>query len=271
MLDQESSIKSLFEYYQALGVNEVFSNMPENWLDIRPDFSLKRQPGIKVVEQISTQDTPTAHIQTEIQTQTESIATQLNKCLSLADLKQYVQSVNDFSIKRTAMNFVFASGPESADIMIINDFPFESDDRTGDAYSGEMGALIRKMLGAIKLDFDQIYATYLLPWRPPGNRTPSKKELEFFSDILKRHISLKSPKHIFVMGNSSLKAISGMGQANLGSYRLKANHYTCPISQKERVFYVTYNPTHLQKFPEYKKRAWEDLQFFENEVLKDSK
>jgi len=265
MLENQSEIKALLDYYQAIGADEIYVNQPENWMNETCDFSFKapRQSVVEVPEKI---EKPQKNSPGYVFEGVESLIARLNKCLSIEDLKGFVQTIDDFSIKRTAMNMVFGCGKIDADIMLISDFPNESDDASGNAFTGPVGELARKMLSAIKIEFDDLYATYLLPWRPPGNRTPSKKEIEFFAHILKRHIALVSPKVVLFMGHAALKAVTENHQAQLNHYRGKVNEYACVFRQAPQKFYVTYNPSHLQKFPNYKKRAWEDLQFFEKEI-----
>jgi hypothetical protein len=45
-------------------------------------------------------------------------------------------------------------------------------------FVGRAGQLLDRMLAAIGLDRDSAYITNMIPWRPPGNRTPAPHEIE---------------------------------------------------------------------------------------------
>ena len=59
------------------------------------------------------------------------------------------------------------------------------------------------MLAAIGLDRQHVYITNILPWRPPGNRTPSSEEVALLWPFLRRHIQLIAPKVILRLGQFS--------------------------------------------------------------------
>ncbi len=54
---------------------------------------------------------------------------------------------------------------------------------------------------------DAVYITNVLPWRPPGNRTPSEAEALAFLPFVERHIELARPDFILAVGNTPTKAL----------------------------------------------------------------
>ena len=96
---------------------------------------------------------------------------------TLDALRQAMASFDGCALKKTASNLVFADGNPEAKIMIIGEAPGGDEDRMGLPFVGAAGQLLDKMLAAIGLDRQHVYITNILPWRPPGNRTPSSEEV----------------------------------------------------------------------------------------------
>jgi uracil-DNA glycosylase family 4 len=63
------------------------------------------------------------------------------------------------------------------------------------------------MLAAIGLDRDTAYITNMIPWRPPGNRTPAAHEIELCRPFIERHIALAQPKVLVMLGNIASKSL----------------------------------------------------------------
>ena len=63
------------------------------------------------------------------------------------------------------------------------------------------------MLLSINLDRNNVYITNVIPWRPPGNRTPTENEIHLMKPFLIRHIEIVSPKILVTVGGSSAKAV----------------------------------------------------------------
>ena len=100
----------------------------------------------------------------------------LSALTTLEDLKSALQAFDGCALKKTASNLVFADGNPAADIMIIGEAPGSDEDRMGLPFVGGAGQLLDKMLKSIGMDRQNVYITNILPWRPPGNRTPSAEE-----------------------------------------------------------------------------------------------
>ena len=56
------------------------------------------------------------------------------------------------------------------------------------------------MLAAINLDRNQVYISNILPWRPPGNRTPTSAEIAMCLPFIERHIELAAPELLLLLG-----------------------------------------------------------------------
>ncbi len=100
----------------------------------------------------------------------------LNRLDSLPALQKALADFEGCSLKHTASNLVFADGNPQAKNMLIGEAPGRDEDRMGLPFVGPAGQLLDRMLAAIGLDRSQVYITNILPWRPPGNRTPTAEE-----------------------------------------------------------------------------------------------
>jgi len=129
------------------------------------------------------------------------------KAMSLEDLKNVMASFDGCNLKRTAKSLVFADGNPEAKIMLIGEAPGRDEDMSGLPFVGRAGQLLDKQLAAIGLDRTTSYITNVIPWRPPGNRTPTPQETEICRPFIERHIELINPEVILMLGGSSAKTL----------------------------------------------------------------
>lgn len=131
----------------------------------------------------------------------------LGAITSLAELRSALARLEGCALKNTASNLVFCDGNPGARVMIVGEAPGREEDRVGLPFVGAAGQLLDKMLATIGLDRSSVYITNLLPWRPPGNRTPTAEETRLLLPYLQRHIQLANPEYVFILGGSSAKAL----------------------------------------------------------------
>ena len=91
--------------------------------------------------------------------------------------------------------------------MLIGEAPGRDEDIPGLPFVGRAGQLLNKMLAAINLQREEVYITNVIPWRPPGNRTPTPQETEICRPFIERHIELVEPDIIMLLGGSSAKTL----------------------------------------------------------------
>ncbi len=119
---------------------------------------------------------------------------------SLAELRAAVEAFDGCSLKLTSNKTVFGGGNPNAKIMIVGEAPGADEDRIGEPFVGRSGRLLDKMLSAIGLDRTTVYITNVLPWRPPGNRTPTDAEVAVCLPFWKRQIELMETGDYFGFG-----------------------------------------------------------------------
>lgn len=180
---------------------------------------------------------------------------------SLGELKKILQGFEGCELKKTASNLVFADGPEDASIMLIGEAPGMHEDRKGLPFIGPAGQFLNKMLASVEFDRKSVYITNIVPWRPPGNRTPSPEEMSMMLPFITRHIQLKAPKIIFALGASSAKLLLN---SQAGILKLRGKSEKIDFSDKQDGSMIipvlpTLHPAFLLKSPKMKGKAFEDL------------
>ena len=182
----------------------------------------------------------------------------------LSELEAAVRAYDGCALKRTATNTVFADGNPSAPLMLIGEAPGADEDRLGRPFVGASGQLLDRMLKAIGLNRAEsdasasAYITNILFWRPPGNRPPTPAEIEQCRPFLDRHIELKAPKLILVLGGSAAKTLLGRSE---GIQRLRGRwfDYRTSLTNMQIPVLATYHPAYLLRTPGQKRDAWRDL------------
>lgn len=257
---------AVLQWYSENGVDEALSDAPVDRLAPKPVAAQKSEPATQYQsalppEKVKAQAAPVAlAANSELKAEALALA---SAAQNLEGLKAAIAGFEGLSLKKTAMNLVFADGNPDAAIMVIGDAPEAEDDRSGLPFCGEMGQLTDKMFGAIgrvragNEAGNSIYLTNLLNWRPPGNRSPLPIEIELSLPFLLRHIELKRPKIIYLMGGVVSKALLETNEA-IG--KLRGKTHTLKIGEVEFPVIASYHPNFLLKSPLKKRDAWEDLQ-----------
>lgn len=174
---------------------------------------------------------------------------------TLEQLNQYVCSDLDHPLKATALSTVFSNGIDSP-IMVIGEAPGEEEDKTGQPFVGKSGQLLMQVFASIGLTRENLYITNLVPWRPPANRTPSFEEMDFFLPILRKHIILKKPRIIVLLGSVVTKALISK---TIIISKVRGTIMDLDIDGTIIKVMPTFHPSYLLRSPQMKKLAWEDM------------
>lgn len=183
---------------------------------------------------------------------------------SLEALRAALAGFDGCALKQTAMNMVFADGNPAAPVMFIGEAPGRDEDRQGLPFVGRSGKLLDRMLAAIGHDRhaeDATKAAYIaniLPWRPPGDRTPTAGEVAACLPFIERHIALVRPKLIVLLGGTAAKTLLGRSE---GIMRLRGRWHEIPVAGLDSPVPAlpTFHPAYLLRSPHEKRAAWRDL------------
>jgi uracil-DNA glycosylase family 4 len=176
---------------------------------------------------------------------------------TLDELRQQMAEFDGCNLKFTAKNLVFADGNPQADVMLVGEAPGRDEDLEGLPFVGRSGQLLDRMLAAIGLDRQSVYIANVIPWRPPGNRTPTPQETEICRPFIERQIELANPKILVTLGGPSAKTLLHTTE---GVLRLRGNwksHRTAAGTTIPAM--PTLHPAYLLRNPAHKKLAWRDF------------
>jgi len=186
-------------------------------------------------------------------------------CTGLDQLVAAVRAFDGCALKRTATNTVIGDGNPEARLMIVGEAPGAEEDRQGLPFVGPAGRLLDRMLASIGLDRSAVYITNMLPWRPPGNRSPTAEELAICQPFLERQIELIAPRILVLVGGIAAKALLNRRE---GITRLRGQWF--PFSTPRMAGTIqataTFHPAYLLRTPSAKREVWRDLLAIEDRM-----
>ena len=186
-------------------------------------------------------------------------------CTSLDQLVAAVRAFDGCALKRTATNTVIGDGNPAARLMIVGEAPGAEEDRQGLPFVGPAGRLLDRMLASIGLDRSAVYITNMLPWRPPGNRSPTAEELAICQPFLERQIELIAPRILVLVGGIAAKALLNRRE---GITRLRGQWFPFSTPRLDGTIEATatFHPAYLLRTPSAKREVWRDLLAIEDKM-----
>nr|MBA3520574.1 uracil-DNA glycosylase [Hyphomicrobiales bacterium] len=175
---------------------------------------------------------------------------------TLDQLRDTLAGFSGCNLRLTATNLVFADGNPEARIMFVGEAPGLEEDLEGRPFVGRSGKLLDLMLAAIGLDRTGAYIANVIPWRPPGNRTPTPQETEICRPFIERQIALCDPDLLVLLGGASAKQLLGAGD---GILKLRGKWRPYQTSHREIRALATLHPAYLLRQPLQKRLAWRDF------------
>jgi uracil-DNA glycosylase len=182
---------------------------------------------------------------------------------SLDDLREKLARFDGCGLKATATKLVFGDGNPDANIMFVGEAPGADEDRQGVPFVGRAGQLLDKMLASIGLDRTKVYIANVVPWRPPGNRTPTPLETASCLPFTRRQIELVDPKILVCLGAAAAQTLLGTKE---GILRLRGRWLPYRTDAKEIQAIAMLHPAYLLRQPAQKKLAWQDLRMLAKEI-----
>ena len=247
-MNKQINIKETLDWYVWAGVTETCADKSD--LILRTEVS---QPSSSLICPV--QKTFTAQT-----VNTLALKNARNLCQSsnsIDDLKNILANFEGCSLKNTAKNTVLGDGALDAKIMLIGEAPGADEDRIGKPFVGRCGKLLDKMLQAIEINRSDCYITNVLPWRPPGNRTPTDEEIAVCLPFLKRQIELIQPDILLLLGGIALKSLID-NEESISRARGKWLEYE--VNEKQKILAIaTYHPSYLLRSSAQKAKVWADL------------
>jgi uracil-DNA glycosylase family 4 len=174
----------------------------------------------------------------------------------LATLRQILGRFEGCGLRATASRLVFADGNPSARVMLIGEAPGREEDLEGLPFVGRSGKLLDRMLAAIGLDRSSVYIANIVPWRPPGNRTPTPQETAICLPFILRQIELVDPDILVCLGNPSTQTLLNTKD---GITKTRGRWFAFNAGMREIRAIPTFHPAFLLRTPLQKRLAWRDF------------
>jgi DNA polymerase len=174
---------------------------------------------------------------------------------TLEDLRAILDRFDGCALKATASRLVFADGNPQSRLMLVGEAPGRDEDIEGLPFVGRSGKLLDRMLAAIGLDRNSVYIANVVPWRPPGNRTPTPQETQVCLPFIMRQIELANPDILVCLGGPSAQTLLGQ----TGITKIRGRWFSFDTGQREIRAMPTFHPAFLLRSPLQKRFAWRDF------------
>jgi uracil-DNA glycosylase len=155
---------------------------------------------------------------------------------------------------------VFGVGDPEAKLMFVGEAPGEDEDLQGEPFVGRAGQLLTKMILAMGLTREQVYIANIVKCRPdmppgaPGNRKPTKLEMETCVPYLRAQIDVIQPAAMVALGATAVEGLLGP-IGTIGSLRGKFLEYRgTPLMPTYHPSYLLRNQSNTEK-----RKVWDDL------------
>lgn len=257
-LDAAPDLAELIAWYAEMGVTEALDETPHNHFTEPQPAQARAAPRPASVKAVPNPAVarPNAAAGTAPDEATLSARTLAREARTLDELKEALSRFEGCALKATAKNLVFCDGNPEGRVMMVGEAPGADEDRIGLPFVGRSGQLLDRMLAAIGLNRkEHVYIANLLPWRPPGNRTPTPQEVAICLPFIQRQIELADPDILVCIGGPSAQGLLGL--SGILASRGKWMDYETGTRRIRAV--ATLHPAYLLRQPLQKRLAWRDL------------
>ena len=248
----------LLSWYAEMGVTEALDEAPHDHFVEPPAPPAQRSdgPARALPGRAPAPNRPIAAVATAPDEATVNARALAREARTLDELKEALARFEGCALKATAKNLVFADGNPEGRVMMVGEAPGADEDRLGLPFVGRSGQLLDRMLAAIGLSRkDDVYIANLLPWRPPGNRTPTPQEVAICLPFIQRQIELADPDILVCVGAPSAQGL--LGFKGIMASRGRWVEYDTGARRIRAI--ATLHPAYLLRRPLDKRLSWRDL------------
>ncbi|MBA9082520.1 MULTISPECIES: uracil-DNA glycosylase [Bartonella] len=256
------SYKELLSFYKESGVDAALNDTPIDRFSQSAILEQKSKQAVDISHHKQTSQPIKLHNK-----QPHNLDNKIHDTLSaiemaknahtLDELKSALLAFNGCSLKLTAKNTCFSDGTAGSPLMLIGEAPGRDEDIQGIPFVGKAGMLLNKILASIGLTRKNVYIANTIPWRPPGNRTPTPREVALCRPFIERQIELANPRVLIALGGTAAQFLTG-AQGGIIRIRGKWQIYESANNVKIPVM-PTFHPAYLLRTPSQKKLTWMDF------------
>ena len=175
---------------------------------------------------------------------------------SLEELREMLRRFEGCALRATATQLVFADGNPQSRVMFVGEAPGREEDIQGLAFVGRSGQLLDRMMASIGLDRKSAYIANIVPWRPPGNRTPTPQESAICVPFILRQIELANPDLLVCLGGPAAQTLLSIRE---GIVKSRGRWFRYQTGTGEIRALATFHPAYLLRQPLQKRLAWRDF------------
>ena len=264
MIEPAPTAEQLLRFYVEAGVDAVLTEEPVNRLapieepSPVPAASTVAEPHVGAARPAMVSPSPIAAPLAPPAPDVAAMAAReaVGSARTLEELRELLNDFDGCALKATATQLVFSRGNPAARIMFVGEAPGRDEDLAGEPFVGRSGRLLDLMLASIGLDNSSVYIANIIPWRPPGNRTPTPQETQICLPFIRRQIELVSPDVLVCLGNPSSQGILGTRE---GIMRTRGRWMDYDTGTRTIRAMATFHPAYLLRSPAYKRLAWQDF------------
>jgi DNA polymerase len=251
-------VRALLDWYAAMGVDVIVGETPvSRFEEGLPASSAEPARRTLVNSPPAPPATASSREPVLVNEETSRAARRAAaSCSTLAELREALAAFEGCNLRLTARNLVFADGNPKSRLMLIGEAPGREEDIQGLPFVGRSGQLLDRMLAAIGLSRESVYIANIVPWRPPGNRTPTPQETAACRPFIERQIELAQPQLLVCLGNAATRELLG---TNEGILRVRGQWRRFPCGSRLIAAMATLHPAYLLRTPSHKKLAWRDF------------
>jgi uracil-DNA glycosylase len=254
------TVQQLLAFYLEAGVDCALTDEPANRLS-DPDIAVPARaeaPKPRAVQEspAAIPAAPRGDIALAPEVAIASARDAARTAPSLEALRALLENFDGCALKHTATRLVFADGNRQARIMFVGEAPGREEDIEGLPFVGRSGKLLDRMIAAIGLDRTKVYIANVIPWRPPGNRTPTPQETQICLPFIQRQIELVNPDVLVTLGNPSTQTLLATRE---GIMKTRGKWFDYDTGTRTIRAIATFHPAYLLRSPSYKRMAWLDL------------
>lgn len=178
----------------------------------------------------------------------------------LAIIEADIKNCSFCRLPASRKNIVFGAGKPDADLMLIGGIPSGPDgESSSDPFAGEAGALLEKIINAIKLSKDDVYFCNIIKCRTPAGRDPMQDEIDACTRFIKEQIKAVQPDFICTLGEIAARFFLKTHKS-VSAVRGRFYNY------KGIKLLPTYHPADLLCCPDKKRDVWEDMKMLMREM-----
>ena len=253
---------ALLDWYAAMGVDATLEESPVDRLRPPPVRPILAEP-IAAIERVPAKARIGGVALTPPDQVAQAARSTAAAAATLDELRAALERFEGCSLRLTATQLVFADGNPAGRVMLVGEAPGRDEDLQGLPFVGRSGQLLDRMLAAIGLSRNEAYIANVIPWRPPGNRTPTPQETAICRPFIRRQIELADPDFLVILGGAAAKEILDTAD---GILRLRGRWREYHTGTRAIRAIATLHPAYLLRQPLQKRLAWRDFLMLKTEL-----